>query len=100
VEKIEPLVGRINHVIDLSASLDCGEKVNRVVEKINQVIGGSVSLRSGGKIETRAMERLNHRFPDKVVWSFWFRYFSGADLTHDAAHAMGAAVCVDDAVAS
>ena len=27
------LVGRVNHVIDMSVSLDCGEKVNRVVEK-------------------------------------------------------------------
>jgi len=33
VWKNEPLVGRVNHVIDMSVSLDSGEKVNRVVEK-------------------------------------------------------------------
>ena len=58
-------------------------------------------LRSGGKEQTRVVERLNHRLKDEGVSSFfWFRVRCGVDLTHDAAHAMGAAVCVDDAVAS
>ena len=84
----------------MSVSLDCGEKVNRVVEKNKPSHKGERVAPWRGKIETRAAERLNRRFPDEVVWRFWFRYFCGVDLTHDAAHAMGAAVCVDDAVAS